>query len=440
MVLGAFIIVLVGAIVRLVWIRSVHPPGDSLFSDMGLYVEQAKRIAEGGGLRSFDVFQAPGTHLLLAGIFTVFGTGSAGMGAATAAWWLMSSITPIFLGLFVGELAGRRAGALAAAICALWPLYISYMGYFLGETPGTFFVALTMFLLVRAARADGGRRLGVWAGAGAAAAATLAIRPNLAVVFLAATAFGLLGLRRNWRGIIAASLAGAVVLSGVVVHNSIAKGRLTGLGGNSGNVFFHGQCHARDLVVVNTRNGEIVHTRSSIETQHDRGRDYVFWIKTDINEFLFQQGMKCIKDHGLGQFRYWGENILDGLWATTPFPQNVAGDWTRGFARISNNIYSSLLCLLVVASVLELVRRRRRREPVRTIAFLLATFLLWVPLAVVFFGAPRYRQPFDLFAMALFATLVAGELRRSSITRSAAATQDRGSMRPQTDRRDATAE
>ena len=407
----AAIAIVVGALLRLLWLTEIHPPGDSLFSDMGRYVEQARRIAEGGGLRAGDVFQAPGTHLLLAGIFAVFGTGEGGLGAATAVWWLMSSITPVLLGLFVADLVGRRAGAIAAAVCALWPLYISYAGYFLGETPGTFLLALTMFLLVRAQRVATAWRYLTWAGAGAAAATTIAIRPQLAIVFLAATAFGLLGLRRNWRGVLAAAAAGAIVIGALVAHNSAATGRFTGLGGNSGDVFFHGQCHARDLLVVNPRNGTYIRTTSSVELQHDRGRDYVFKTDRDLNDFLIDRGLDCIRDHGIGQVRYWAENILDGLAATTPFPQNVARDWTRGLARISNIVYSYGLCVLVVVGVAAVIRLRRRGEPVRAPAFLLVACLLWVPLAVVFFGAPRYRQPFDLFAFALVATLLAGRLR-----------------------------
>ncbi len=402
-----WIAVVSGAVLRLVWLHVVRPPGEHLFSDMELYVEQARRIAEGGDLRPSDVFQAPGTHLLLAGFFVVFGTGGGGIDAATWGWWAMSSATPLLLGLFVGDLVNRSAGALAAAICALWPLYISYAGYFLGEAPGTFFLALTMFLLVRGARSQTGRKYALWAGAGAAAGATIAVRPQLAIVFLAAAAFGLLRLRRNWRAVVAAAAAGAVVVGGVVVHNSIAKDQLTGLSGNSSNVFFHGQCHARDLFVV-APNGAYIHTTSSVELQHDRGRDYVFRTPdADLEGFLWRRGFDCIEDHGFGQLRYWGENVLDGLWATTPFPQNVATDWTRKPVRYVNAIYSTLLCLLVIGAISEIVRRRRRGEPIRTLGFLLVATTLWIPLAIVFFGAPRYRQPFDLFAFALFAALVA---------------------------------
>ena len=296
-----WIAVVIGAVLRLVWLHVVRPPGERLFSDMELYVEQARRIAEGGDLRPSDVFQAPGTHLLLAGFFVVFGTGGGGIDAATWGWWAMSSATPLLLGLFVGDLVDRSAGALAAAICALWPLYISYAGYFLGEAPGTFFLALTMFLLVRGARSQTGRKYALWAGAGAAAGATIAVRPQLAIVFLAAAAFGLLRLRRNWRAVVAAAAAGAVVVGGVVVHNSIAKDQLTGLSGNSSNVFFHGQCHARDLFVV-APNGAYIHTTSSVELQHDRGRDYVFRTPdADLEGFLWRRGFDCIEDHGFGR-------------------------------------------------------------------------------------------------------------------------------------------
>ena len=397
----------VGALARLVWVIEVHPPDEHLFSDMKSYVEKAQRIVEGGGLQPNDTFRPPGTHLLLAAIFLPFGTGDGGLRAATGVWWAMSSVTPVLVGLFVRELAGRRAAVIATVVCALWPLYISYVGYFLGETPGTFFIALAMFLLLRGARADGAVRYWSWAGGGAAAGATFAIRPQLTVVFVVLAAFGLLGVRRNWRGVLVAALTGAVMLSGIVVHNSIAWGRLSGLSGNSGDIFFHGQCHAREVFVFRN-DGFFIHTKSSVETQHDRGRNYVFRTRErDLQRFLFHRGLDCIRDHGFGHVRYWGENVLDALAATTPYPQSVASDWTRDWARIVNSAYSWALCGLLLYALVEVVRRRRRRRPARVLGFLLVAASMWIPLSMVFFGAPRYRLPFDIFAFALLAILVA---------------------------------
>lgn len=410
-------IVVIGALIRLAWVAFVHPPGgDNVFGDMKLYVDQARAIAEGGDLRPSYIFQPIGAHMLLAGIFVLFGTGDAGIDAATAVWWAMSATTPVFLGLFVGQLAGRLAGAIAAGICALSPLYISYTSYFLGEVPGTFFLALAMFLLLRAAREQARTPYLLWAGAGASAGLMYAFRPQMAIVFIVALAFGLVGLRRNWRGVLAGVVAGAVMLSGIIVHNSLAMGKLTGFGGNSGNVFFHGQCHARELLLIGPPEAGRIRTISSVEVQHDRGRNYFYRTnQRDLQGFLFDRGFDCIRDHGLGHVRYWGENVLDGLAATTPYPQYYdIQRWHGDMSRIANSSYSWLLCLVALAAFIEVIRRRRRGAPTRVLGFLLVASLMWVPLAMVFFGAPRYRLPFDIFGFALFAVLITSRQSQKS--------------------------
>jgi hypothetical protein len=61
---------------RLLWVLVIHPPGDYVFSDMGMYVKRARDLASTRGPRRGVrdlAWQAYGTHFLLALPFKIFG-------------------------------------------------------------------------------------------------------------------------------------------------------------------------------------------------------------------------------------------------------------------------------------------------------------------------------------------------------------------------------
>ena len=63
---------------RLLWVLVIHPPGNYVFSDMGMYVKRATDLAVNGprdGVRDL-AWQAYGTHFLLALPFKLFGAGA----------------------------------------------------------------------------------------------------------------------------------------------------------------------------------------------------------------------------------------------------------------------------------------------------------------------------------------------------------------------------
>ena len=70
-----WILLALAVLSRLVWVLVLHRPGDFITSDMRLYVDRAKTVAEVGipapsrGL----AWQAYGTHLLLAAPMRLFG-------------------------------------------------------------------------------------------------------------------------------------------------------------------------------------------------------------------------------------------------------------------------------------------------------------------------------------------------------------------------------
>src|SRR5919107_5820362 len=158
----ALVSILTGAIVRIVWGLVLHPPFDHLYSDMGGYVGRAQQLATGAGLQRYDAFFPPGTHVLLAAPMTLFGTERAGLWAGAVLWCALSAAIPLFAWRLARLLLTPAAAALTALFCALWPLYITYGGYFTSETPSLALLLASLWAGYRAVRLSG--RSAGWLG------------------------------------------------------------------------------------------------------------------------------------------------------------------------------------------------------------------------------------------------------------------------------------
>src|SRR5690606_30287475 len=127
----------------------IHPPGDYVFSDMGQYVERARRLVLNGfepGSREL-ARQVWGTHVLLALPLRLFGLDN--LTAAAVMWGLMGAAAVPLAYLLACRLC-RYAGTAYAVgvILLLWHPNLSNTGYFLSETPFLLFQLAATYGLV----------------------------------------------------------------------------------------------------------------------------------------------------------------------------------------------------------------------------------------------------------------------------------------------------
>ena len=80
----------------------------------------------------------------------------------------------------------------------------------------------------------------------------------------------------------------------------------------------------------------------------------------------------------------------------------------RWFIRPANDLLALSLIAIVIGAI-GLIRRRPQRWRSNE-AVMLAHLLCFLPTAIVFIGDPRYRTPYDVFALALVGAIVADRL------------------------------
>jgi hypothetical protein len=297
------------------------------------------------------------------------------------------------------------AAAIGAALCAVWPLHIAYAGFFTSETPGLAFLALSLWLAQSAARRASTEE-GLFAGLAGGVAA--AIRPAFALnVILAAFPLA----RRVWvrPGPLLALAGGAALVLGLVVaHEAAIAGSIVGVSENSALTFYLGHCDIR-RVTTGTPETLTYTFQTPIATQLERGHDATFPDQQIWDQgFFYAQGLGCIARDGLAHARIVLRNVYDMGLSTVPWPPSN-DEGLKEVVALTNVGYVLLLPFIVFGTV----RKIRRAWPVgrgRGELMILGQLALALVTAIVYFGDPRFRVPFDVFGLALAASLIADRL------------------------------
>jgi Dolichyl-phosphate-mannose-protein mannosyltransferase len=409
----ARVFIILGAAIRAAWVLVLHSPLDHIYSDAKTYVDTAMHLVQLAQPERFDAFYPPGTRVLLAIPLALIGPDRDGLTAGALLWTLLSALTPYFMWRYLRLLLPAPAAALGAALCALWPLHIAYAGFFTSETPGLAFLVLSLWVAERSVRFLSTRD-GLLAGLAGGMAA--AIRPAFALNLVLA-AFPLVRrIRGRVAPLIALAAGSALVLALVVAHEALIVGRVVGVSENSGVTFYLGHCDIR-RVTTGTPETLTYQFQTPVATQLDRGKNAVFpdhqiWDQ----EFFYAQGMSCIAADGLAHARVIVRNIYDMGLSTIPWPPSN-DEGLKEVVSFTNVGYVLLLPFIVVGTI----RKIRRLWPLgagRGELMLLGQLSLALVTAIVYFGDPRFRVPFDVFGLALAASLVADRIAPAQLRES----------------------
>jgi hypothetical protein len=389
----------IGAAIRVLVVLDFYSPTDHLYSDSLGYVDRAMRVAAAAPLERYDAFYPPGTHLLLAIPFWLIGNDRTGLVAGAVLWTILSALTPFFMWRYARLLLSPAAAALTALLCALWPIHIAYGGHFMSEIPALAFMVGALWLAERA-RTGSGRVAGL---AGIAGGLAIVNRPAL-VLNIAIAAWPLVRrAREHFRGVGLFAIGVLLAVIPVVAYATAASGHVT-LSENSGLVFYMGHCNVK-AVEAGPPSAHFFF-ESPVTTQLQRGTNVNF-PGHDIWDqgFFYSQGFACIAQDGIGHVRMLLRNVFDMGLSTVPWPPSN-DPWVRDIVKVANIAYVVALPFIVFGAI-RLIRRRWRYGGGRgelTMLLQIGTVLIT---AVVYFGDPRYRTPYDVFGLALLGSLIA---------------------------------
>ena len=391
-----------GAAAREAWGVVAHPAMDYVYSDMAGYVDRARRLVDGAPLSRFDTLFAPGTHLLLALPMWLFGSGHLGLLVASMLWAAMSAATPLLAWRVARHLVSPAAAAVAAAFVAASPLAVAYSGFFTSETPSTALLLAVVLLALTCRSVEGRRRDLAGVALGLAAGALVAVRPQLALNAAFAVVPLLLVWRRHRRLLAIAVASGAVALAPVLAINAAAGARVGRISTYDGMNFFLGHCPVHSLTTGLPSTGRW-DVASPVAIQQHRGYDvFVPDHHPWDSGWYFRAGWRCIRRDGVGHVAVVASSVVDLTVTSVPWPMSEGGVLRR-VAAITNVATCASVAVALLAALW--LRRRRQLEDGRGIATLAVHLALLVPTGALFLGEPRFRVPYDPFALMIVAAV-----------------------------------
>lgn len=439
---------------RVVWVLWVHPPREHVFSDMAHYVHRAGLVAafevEVGD--RMMVWQAWGTHALLAIPLLLLGPGQSALEFAGLMWASFSAAT-VVMGYQLAQrvLPGPSAPgrphwlAIAVGLALLgWVPLLSHTGFFVSEIPyGCALLATTLGVVRVRQEGRGALAAGLWA------AFAFALRPQSAVFFgLLALAWvfervrsGTSTLTVKHTVFLLAPLLVVVAISMVRVR--VHTGRFGGVSENASMNLTAGRCH-NIVTRAWSSEAELESAQQTGDPLPDRrvslpgfralareGPDHPLALRPalggeaiDLVGYIGDREVhreirkRCYAATGVsGQIHYSITNVALLWLVARPWPESSDREAPQllPVAVRGRQIAAGLAPLSLLGMFLVLWTWARARGESRhrlaggaVCALQFASLLI---VAAVFFGDPRLRVPYDpyalILAVALLDTLVA---------------------------------
>jgi hypothetical protein len=405
--------------VRLIYTLAVQRPDRFIYSDMGLYVGLARRIAARMPLGPSDVTHPLGYSEFLAFMMTE----GYGLARAIGVQLVVTCLVPLAIGLLGAAAYGRRTGLLAVVFSSLYFPFIEYGALFLSEIHFIFWMALAFAGLFGARRV---RRRTALIGLSAAAGFALSIAASLksvalpaAMLFFFADGVALL-LARPAAGsparsfdrlkpvvaVAAAPLLG--VLARVCTHAN--DGRFCITGNKMGSDFLLG--HYGRVADVEWRSGDHDQFRfgspGALLRHYDEHATVPFSMTdSDRNK---AEAWRWIGKHPGEAIVLSLDHIYDTYFGASAWPTFNSGSWP--YTNLSQYAFIIFLFVPTVLACARLAKRGLRPALTSRTMLALAPIAALTIIVAIATGEVRYRIPFDIFFIVIACAYVVGDLAR----------------------------
>ena len=393
------LIFLLAFFLRSYYIFFLHPPEHFLYGDMQGYYERALKIANSMPQDIADSLTTPGTHYFYSICFY------------TRHPFLMLKLMNLLISLLscylifliTKELFSLRAAFIAFFISSINFLFIDFTGYILSETPFLFFFSLLFYLMIKSTKASNvSKKCTFLTLAGLCSSIAVAIRPGILIFVLLFILWNLV----NWKKQKIVStlffvLGYLPIYILLTFHAYQLSGNIGMVSTNGGLNFYQGRSHVKDIRFIDSQRGFSFLFASPVAVQ----KGYDFNTTFDFGPYesarLFEQGMKEAKKDIPRTIFFSLEHVLDLFHTTVIWPSCCAGGSIEKVVKYFNIFF---IYIIILPSIIPLLLNFKR--------FIFSSVLLPyiafgsnIIVAMIYYGDPRFRVPFDMFPIILTAYL-----------------------------------
>ncbi|HJU23452.1 MAG TPA: glycosyltransferase family 39 protein [Casimicrobiaceae bacterium] len=393
-----WISVLVGAVIRFLYVMILHRATDHVYSDMQDYLLRALRYFGTERQQIDDTIHPPGTAIFLAILHRLDVTWNVEM----LVQWLLSLGVMALVWLIARRLYGTTTAAVALAIASLYFPFVHYAGLYLAENPFAFFSLLALWLFVLAIDARNARHTALHAVlAGVATGLAISFKNSLFAPLLLLgviyVAYAIKYRRPNLAVVIVSAVVGLCILAVpmTVRCTRLNEGRVCPTATNFASNVLMGHYGEKGAFRWHDRRRGFEFTYESPSTVE---RGYTEAVDLDFGVYDAEANLALardwIRDHPARALRLSFMHVYDLFGGPTLWPR--AELWNIDFGVISQ--WTFWLLVLPAAFARTAVRAP---SMLRLDADSLPEWILFAPLlglmGTVFLtlGEVRYRVPFD---------------------------------------------
>ncbi len=404
----------VGVMWREWWVLIAHRADRAIYSDMANYCQLALRLADPKYHQGpSDTVQAMGMAFWLGGLHALCGSWTLALWATLA----LCLATPALIAWMAWRLMGPQVGWITLIIASLYFPLIDFGGYFLAETPFTLLLVLGTCLMLHGIAQRTRLSAAVWCLAAGTCLGLAATLKSHGLLVAMAFAGWLLWRWAHGRRRRLAAPALALALGAILAALPMML-RTTALTGHAGFISTNGPLNVLighyDPKVGNFRFvgplGEVA--KWSCPSAMQRGER-----KTVTCRFPAYDGASClrmawgwIRTHPLEALVSSCDHVLE-LYnlETYPWP-TISTSWKR-WTLVAEHLALILITIPAAMMAWAILRSGGGRARRALIVLALPVLCLWLTVFLTS-SEPRYRVPFDAFAMVLAAMAYASLLPR----------------------------
>jgi hypothetical protein len=418
------LVYLAGVALRVNYTLRVQPPQTTVYSDMSMYVDLAKRLKTSSDpLGPWDVTHPLGFPAMLS--FLMGANGS--LGRAVVVGLVVGCLVPLAVGLLGWAAFGRRTALLAVGFSSLYFPFIEFGAHMLSEIHFIFWMTLAFAAFFAACNVDVRRRgvlLALSVAGGFALSLAIALKSVAllgAFAFFATDAFALWvgrapgdrpSVRRllPWLGRAGAAAVAAAPILGVLARVCTRgnEGKFCVTGNKVGADFLLGHYgRIADIAWGADRGHAFVFGSPSTWLRHLEGRVQVPFPMTD-SAANSAEAWRWIRKNPFEAFVLSLDHVYDTFFGQTIWPTMNGPRWA--WAQLSEYVFIVLLFIPAVLVVAEVVKRGARAALASRVALVFAPVAVLAVTVAIATGEVRYRVPFDVFFIIAACALVTREV------------------------------